>query len=370
LAFLQGSERGFLAENRLVVHGIDRNKLQGRETQLTTVLSQLEGVSSVTLSDGLPTSPITSEYYFRWPNGYEETGFPPTLGSGFNVVSTLGLNLIAGRDFETHFASDWIHTVNTSQAEVASDEQPQAMSLIVTESMAKRAGYMHVEEVVGLKVVGLYENIEATIVGVVGDLKVGGAKDDRVPMSFSCGLFYEQNLNVVIKGHDDKVRFLLPHITAILRDFDLSYEPHITAMQQDVEYNFKEEAALSTLITFFSVLAVGLSCFGILGLSAFQVLRKQKEIAIRKVLGSSKLAVLNLIAKEFMLLTFIALCAAFPIFYIGSQRWLETFNEHVGVMWWVFPVAALCVLMMTWGTVVVMAYRAASVRPALILRNE
>ena len=124
------------------------------------------------------------------------------------------------------------------------------------------------------------------------------------------------------------------------------------------------------MVSVFSLLAIFLTCLGTLGLASFATLRRQQEVAIRKVLGASRLSIINLLATEFMILVTISIVIAYPLSYWLVGDWLANFNERIEQTVWVYIIAASIIAAITWLTVASLAFKAASSRPSLILRDE
>jgi putative ABC transport system permease protein len=124
------------------------------------------------------------------------------------------------------------------------------------------------------------------------------------------------------------------------------------------------------MVSVFSFLAIFLTCLGTFGLASFATLNRQKEIAIRKVIGASRLSIVNLLAKEFLILVVISIAIAYPLSYWLIGDWLANFNERIEQAAWVYIAAALSITMLTWFTVASLAFKVASARPSLILRDE
>ena len=136
-------------------------------------------------------------------------------------------------------------------------------------------------------------------------------------------------------------------------------------MHADYQQNFVVEESIFKLVQIFSGLAIVLTCVGIFGLASFPALRRQKEIAVRKVLGASRISIMNLLAKELLILVLVSVAIAYLITY-----WLANFNERVDQALWVYLVAALSVAAITWLTVASLTFKTASTRPSLTLRYE
>jgi putative ABC transport system permease protein len=372
LTFLQSLSVGYDATDRIVIHDLSSRQLMEKEHAILNEIRALPGVTQVTTTDTDLTDSILESFYFRWPNGYEESELPPTIGTGFHAVETLGLTLLAGRDFLPEFQSDWLHYVNVNETagEQSGEEAPQAMAILVTEQMAKRAGYDNVSEVVGLQVQGLYRNINATIVGVVKDIKVGSAKDDWLPVSFSAGYSSQSTVRLVISTEQANFPQLLNQLRQLLKQFNLTADPQFSLMQQDLAKVYRVEQDLFVLIRNFSVLAILLSCLGLFGLAAFAAKRQQKQLAIRKVLGATRISLVNLLAREFLVIVLVAAVIALPFAYWLMDNWLQDFNDRIEQTIWVYGLAGLLVAAFTWLIVAALAFRAASARPSDILRYE
>ena len=370
LTFLQNLSLGYDATDRIVIHDLSSKQLMGKEHAILNEIRALPGVMQVTTTDTDLTDSILESFYFRWPNGYEESELPPTIGTGFHAVETLGLTLLAGRDFSPQFQSDWLHSTDEHTEAQQGEGNLQAMAILVTEQMAKRAGYDNVDEVVGLQVQGLYRNINATIVGVVKDIKVGSAKDDWLPVSFSAGYSSQSTVRLVVSTEQANFSQLFNQLRQLLKRFNLTADPQFSLMQQDLAKVYSVEHDLFVLIRNFSVLAMFLSCLGLFGLAAFAAKRQQKQLAIRKVLGATRLSLVNLLAREFLIVVFAAAAIALPLAYWLMDDWLQGFNDRIEQAVWVYGAAALLVALFTWLTVATLAFKAASTRPSLILRYE
>ena len=157
---------------------------------------------------------------------------------------------------------------------------------------------------------------------------------------------------------------------AIVTDVLNVHNSDIDLVADNYRALYKSDERVSTLVVIFCMLAIVLTCLGTFGLAAFSTLQRQKEIAVRKVLGASRLSIVNLLAKEFLLLVLVSAVVAFPLTYWLVGDWLANFNERVDQALWVYLIAALSVAAITWLTVASLAFKAASTRPSLTLRYE
>lgn len=133
---------------------------------------------------------------------------------------------------------------------------------------------------------------------------------------------------------------------------------------------FSNEMLVRKVINIFAGLAIFISCLGLIGLVAYIIEKRRKEIAIRKVLGASQQHLLLLVGKEFLLLVIIALFIATPITYFGVEAWLHNYDYQVGVNWWVFLIVGALLLLLTLLIVGVQTLRAAWSNPIHAIRLE
>ena len=148
------------------------------------------------------------------------------------------------------------------------------------------------------------------------------------------------------------------------------HNPDIEILADNYQAIYQNDARTAQLVSIFSGLAMLLAAFGTFGLASFSALRRQKEVSIRKVLGASRLSIVNLLAREFLLLVAISLALAFPLTWWLVQDWLQNFNDRISQSGWVYLLAASVVAAITWLTVAAIAFKAASSRPADVLRCE
>ena len=102
---------------------------------------------------------------------------------------------------------------------------------------------------------------------------------------------------------------------------------------------YKGEEKLAALIRLSAVLAILISCLGIMGLAEFSIKRRIKEIGIRKVNGAKISEILAMLNKDFVKWVEIAFAIATPIAYYAMNKWLENFAYKTELSWWIFALA-------------------------------
>ncbi len=120
----------------------------------------------------------------------------------------------------------------------------------------------------------------------------------------------------------------------------------------------------------FGLLAIFISCLGLLGLAAHAAQRRTKEIGVRKVLGASTLGITSLLAKDFLKLVIIAIIIASPIAYYFMDKWLADFAYRIDIQWWMFVAAGVGAIVVATCTVAIQSAKAALANPVESLRSE
>jgi ABC-type antimicrobial peptide transport system permease subunit len=108
----------------------------------------------------------------------------------------------------------------------------------------------------------------------------------------------------------------------------------------------------------------------LLGLAAFTIQTRKKEIGIRKVLGATGGNIVHLLSADFTKLVLIAIIIAIPISYFVASKWLQSFAYRIDLEWWVFAAAGFAALLMTWFTIGFQTLKAARVNPTKYLQTE
>ncbi len=269
-------------------------------------------------------------------------------GIDYEYLPALGFEIIAGRNFSRDFPSD------------------TAMSVIVTEAMAKR---MNWDETVGKKfqfsVQGDSPFLE--VIGVVKDYHHRSLYDIIEPV-----LFYlsENNsiLHVKIKGEDPAQN--LAQIEGAWNKVFPNRPFEYNFLDQQFEEQYQNDQRRGKIFSIFSVLTVIIASLGLLGLAAYTTEQRTKEIGIRKVVGASMRQIVLLISKDFLILTLIAIVLALPLAYYFITDWLQQFAYRTNIEYLTFILAALLALGITFVTIAYHTFRAARANPANSLREE
>jgi len=146
--------------------------------------------------------------------------------------------------------------------------------------------------------------------------------------------------------------------------FDLHF------LDETLDNLYKTENNLAKLISIFGLIAVVIAVMGVYGLIVFNARYKAKEIAIRKVNGSSIPEIMLMLNKNILLQLGIAFVMAVPVTYYIVHKWLENFAYQTPMHAWIFLLGGLIILLITLLTVSMQSYQAAIRNPTKALNLE
>lgn len=168
-----------------------------------------------------------------------------------------------------------------------------------------------------------------------------------------------QNLAGTIQFLETKWKELAPH-----RPFEYRF------MDDDFQKLYDTELRTGKVFTIFACIAILLACLGLFGLSVYATQQRIKEIGIRKVLGASVSNITVLLSSKFIALVLVAFVIASPIAWFAMNKWLQDFSYRIEISWWIFLLAAVAVMLITFITVCFQSVKAAVMNPVKSLRTE
>jgi putative ABC transport system permease protein len=145
---------------------------------------------------------------------------------------------------------------------------------------------------------------------------------------------------------------------------------NITFYDQQFQSMYLKDEKLAQSVFFFTIVAIVLTCMGILSQIIVSSLIRTKEIGIRKVNGARSIEILGLLNRDFMKLVCISFIIACPAAWYAMHAWLQNFAYKTGMSWWVYAVAGLTALFITLITVSWKSWHVSNMNPVEALRYE
>ena len=143
-----------------------------------------------------------------------------------------------------------------------------------------------------------------------------------------------------------------------------------TFIRDDFRQLHSNYSKVASIVSFFTIISIFLTGFGLFGMTWYSVERRTKEIGIRKVNGAKISEILILLNRDFVKWVAIAFVIATPIAWYAMHKWLENFAYKTELSWWIFALAGLLALGVALVTVSWQSWRAATRNPVEALRYE
>jgi ABC-type antimicrobial peptide transport system permease subunit len=141
-------------------------------------------------------------------------------------------------------------------------------------------------------------------------------------------------------------------------------------MDQQYAKLYKSEAVVSKLSNVFALLAIVISCMGLLGLAMFSAEQRRKELSIRKILGATVGHIVMKFSGDFLKLVVFALIISVPIAWFAMTGWLNNFAYKIDLTWWMFAAAGGTAIFISMLTISAQAIKSAFESPVKNLRAE
>ena len=147
-------------------------------------------------------------------------------------------------------------------------------------------------------------------------------------------------------------------------------EWYVQSLEESIAETFADQRNTLKIISLFTIIAIVISIMGYIGMSLFFIRQRQKEIAIRKVMGSTSREVLLLMLRTFSIPMLISFVIAMPLAWYIMRDWLANFSYRIALSPWIFAVAGFTCFIISMLTVIVQSWRAASENPINNIKTE
>lgn len=266
----------------------------------------------------------------------------------FDYINQFKIKMLAGRGFSKSFGTD------TTQA------------MVLNEAAVKMFGYASPQQAVGKRF--KQWGREGKIIGVMKDFHFRSLQEIIKPLSMriepnGCNLVSVSiggsNITATTAAIENKWKAMIPN-----RPFSFFF------LDEFFDRQYRTEQRFGKLFVNFAILAIFISCLGLLGLASYSTMQRTREIGIRKVMGASVQGIVNLLSKEFIQLVIISFVVAVPLSWYFMHKWVQNFAYRLDISWWVFALAGIAALVIALLTVSYQAIRAAIANPVNSLRTE
>lgn len=359
LQFLYDKPLGFEKENKIVltVYGADNIE---RLPVLFNQLHQISSLSGVSASRGGIGDGVAGfgQADIETNDGSFQTQSYNWFYIDENYIDTLGISLLEGRNFDPQNRPDLDNSV------------------LVNKTLADKMGWT---QAVGKSV--KYDQGVITVIGVMDDFHFQGLQNQVEPIMFwlspppnYVGMTEPRRRNqrrtLNISYVDNSAANTLNEIRRTWESFDTEHPFEFRYLDATLDAYYATDRAQMILVVIFAGLSIFISCLGLLGLSAFIVERKTKEIGVRKVLGASAWEIIKMLFKNILFIVmsasfFAALLSAWLISY-----WMDSFYYKADIGVSVYIASATVCIVVAFATLTLQALATARANPIESLRVE
>ncbi len=345
LDYLRNKNLGF-AGDQIIVAPLRDEELRKNPEALKNVLMQQPGILKTGTASLLPGGPVGKTRYRV--QGSDNIGTMSMLWVDHDFISTLGIKMIAGRDFSKEFTTD------------------ESEGFIINEEAVKQLGLKKPEDAVG-KSFELVGNKKGKIIGVVIDFHFSSLHRIIEPVVLYIWPFSNY---VLIRFDSNKTGAVINELKNVWNVFDPAHPFEFNFLNGNFQQSYQSEKQLGNISVIFSLLAVILAGMGLFSLAALIIKGRIKEIGIRKVLGAPLISVLGLQLKEFVVMVIMANIIAWTFSYYLMNKWLQDFAYRTELSLWIFILSGGIALVITLLTVSYHAVKAATSDPIKSIRYE
>jgi ABC-type antimicrobial peptide transport system permease subunit len=301
---------------------------------------------SICQSNSPPSEIYSNNNGWEWKNSLpvEKSVVFSTITTTYDYTKTLGIKLLAGRDFSKGFAD--------------------SNAVILNQAAVKR---MKLQNPVGemLK----WNDKPMVVIGVIPDIQMESPFRQISPLTIVFDKGWVGCMDIRINPNMSASKAI-----ALMKPIFDKYNPAFPFEYQfaDEQYakKFNYEELVGNLAAIVAMLAIFISCLGLFGLASFTTEQRVKEIGVRKVLGASVLNLWQMLSKDFVILVLTSCAIAIPVAWLLMNEWLKNYQYKISLGIGVFTAVVAVSIVITLITVSFQAIKAAVANPVKSLRTE
>ena len=344
MQYILKSPIGFDKDQVVMIQGTDILKDQTGSFRNELLKSPL--IKNASVSDYLPVAGTKRNGNSFWKQGMEK--IDSRISGQFwivdeNYLSTLGMQLQAGRNFSADMPTD-------------------ANATIINKTMADKLGYTNP---IGKIITNGRDQLR--IIGVVDNFYYESMKQQVEPLCLKLG---KSNSMVSIRANTSDMKQVLAVLQNTWKKFIPNQDMRFAFMDQSYAAMYADTERSGMIFTGFSILAIIIACLGLFSLAAYMAEQRSKEVSIRKILGASVASLFRLLTGNFLKLILVALLISIPLGWLLMHQWLEDYVYRITIGWEVFLFAGATVFLIALATICWQALRTSRENPINRLRSE
>jgi putative ABC transport system permease protein len=315
-------------------------------------------IMSATFSGYLPVSNSSRTSATYWKKGNrspDASVYMQTWSVDYDYIKTLGMNIVAGRDFSTDSAGDSSAIIlNERAARLFDFDDPIGKEIQVFGSTPDNS--MDESKIITMHIIGIVQDFNwESLHDSIGSLSLYlDPSGDKI--SFRIKTLETRNALISIERIWNATNPGFP--------FEYSF------LDENFAIMYAAESKTANIITAFAILAILIACLGLFALASYLTVQRSAEIGIRKVMGAGEKDIIFLLTKNFTVLVLMAFLLSIPIAWTGINLWLKGFAYRSNMGIHLFLAVGAAVSIVACLTVAYHSYKAASANPAITLKSE
>ncbi len=352
IAYMKETPLGFDRE-QIVVLPVQRLSLVPQYESFKERILTNPAIISVSSTNTLVGKDYQSSNYKK--EGEDSESFYPCFFVRNDFAQTLGIKLLAGRDFNDEITAPGYYGM-------------------INNSLCKTWGWTP-QEAIGKTIEGTLEG-KFQIVGVTEDFHFASLKQAITPMIMMQADFAKESTRdfftrfVLVRIKLDQAKEAMDFLRA-------NWEQTVTEspfdyffLDEKLQTIYEQEDRLNRIATVFSCFAILIGCLGLYGLSLFTFRKRKKEVAIRKVLGASEQTIVRLFTMDFLKLVVLGFVIGTPVAWLLSNQWLAGFSYRLTLSYGYFTICLGILVVLAVATIMFQTIKASLTNPSTVLRNE
>lgn len=345
MMYMRNRDLGFNKDQVLVIE----TKGDKKREALQQVVARLPNIKATSLSASVPGGGFPGAYSeVENKKGDLQITNLDLYFVDFDYIPLYNIKMAAGRAFSRDYKTD------SNQA------------MILNEAAVRMLGYHSPAEAIGKRF--KQWGHEGKIIGVIKDFHYKSLQTPIKPLSIRMEWPNFSLLSVKLNaGNVQKtIASIEKEFKTLIPNQPFSYY----FLDEFFDRQYRNEERFGRLFMNFAILAIFISCLGLLGLASYSTMQRTREIGIRKVMGASVSNIINLLSKEFLKLVIISFFIAVPVAWYFMHKWLADFAYRTDISWWIFAMSGLLAVLIAVITISFQAFRAAVANPVKSLRTE
>lgn len=343
--YLQNRSMGF-AQDQLLMVNLRDSLAQTKFSVLKNQLEQASAIAGVTSSTFVPVEGIGTMVFKIEKEGEMLQQEFKYINGGTDYIETLGIELTKGRFFDENITDNSQYfVVNQTTANLLGWDDP----------VGKKMGFFHQEN-------------PGQVIGVVKDFNFFSLHNPIEPLVMVFNRNPGQNL--IIRFEQDQGQEAIAALNGVWTDVVPNYPLDYRFLNESLRAQYESDETQNKLVGFMTALCITISLIGLMGLTAFNLDQKRKEIGIRKVLGAMSVQIVGLIYGNTLKLLLISSFIAVPIAYYAMNQWYQNFEYQTNINILLIFTGIISAVLITLVLVSTFVLNTARKNPTTALRSE